>query len=128
VVGKVKDGETDDEALVREAEEEIGWDAADAAFIFVHVRNRPCLVDYSGHDEKVIIYGDFLEECDFLQLIKLESSTSGIRLITQQELDSVRVIGQAEKEIGMSQRPRNEIGMTPDVLTAFRAAFARYGK
>lgn len=118
--GKVEEGENRFEALGREFIEELGKAVGDLIF---RLGASPVELSRIVTEEKEAVTYGALFPATFLQSVKLNPSSGGLVLLTEDKVDSIQDLGSFDKKEGVTDR--RVIAMFPDEIEAVRQAFAQ---
>jgi len=122
VHGKVEEGETFKEALLREVQEELG----ETFFNLFHLKIKEEFEkkNFYSKSKTVQTFSLLVENYLLLKGVRLDSSTGSIRLIKEKEICNIKDITEFSKSVGVIDR--REITMFPDEIEALEKGFKRF--
>lgn len=112
VYGGIKTGEAAREALLREAKEELGTEAAE----ILRGENLVKVAEFKSDGEEGEIYAVKMAE-EFLQKIKLGPDSGGIRLTTLAEAEAAKDLREYKEGV-----PAGVLAIFPDTIAAIKKA------
>lgn len=125
------DDQDETDLLIRNAEERYGENSVDIIFSHYNLRPQPLepsVFTFSSDNTNVFITAKIVDDSSLLSSLRVSLSSFGIRLITQDMLNKIRILDDHDISDGMIHLPQSQLGMTYDTFKAFENAFLFFGK
>lgn len=126
VHGGVEEGESFDQALIREVQEEFGQDFANCLRCLPNKAAVEILIHQKTSEKEIITYGTLIP-LDWLKMIRLGPDSGGLDLVSASDANGATV--EIKPEYKADGPPKGwMIAMFPDEIEAVRKAFIVFGK